>query len=116
MENLRQIGGIFMAKKYSPSGYYIITIDSSHVDDDGYLIIESEDEKLLYNILSGKVPYKPILLTDTISTLSGFATLNGVTLNLFSIAFDDGDVDGYTVLKFYYHSDDDKIAVTYQEY
>ena len=81
-----------MSKKMTPSGYQIIVIDSSHIDDDNYLIIDNEDAKILKEILSSdKPPKKPILLCDENTTLMGFATYFGKSL---SIIHGEVELDG----------------------
>ena len=51
-----------MAKKYIPSGYQIISIDVSDKTNGTPFTPETEDEKLLYEILSSDKIKKPILL------------------------------------------------------
>lgn len=50
-----------MSKKYVPSGYQIINIDVSDKTSGTAFTPETEDEKLLFELLSGNVK-KPILL------------------------------------------------------
>ena len=51
-----------MAKKYIPSGYQIISIDVSDKSSGTGFTPETEDEKILYEILSSSKFTKPILL------------------------------------------------------
>ena len=51
-----------MAKKYNPSGYQIINLDLTGKTSGTAFTPETEDEKLLYNILVNKKCNKPILL------------------------------------------------------
>lgn len=51
-----------MAKKYQPSGYYIINIDASDKSSGTPFTPETEDEKLLHNLLWNISQDKVILL------------------------------------------------------
>ena len=51
-----------MAKKYQPSGYQIINLDLTDKTSGTPFTPETEDEKLLYEILSSGKITKPILL------------------------------------------------------
>ena len=51
-----------MGKKYTPSGYQIISIDVSDQTSGTAFTPETEDEKLLHEILSSGEIKKPILL------------------------------------------------------
>ena len=113
-----------MGKAITPSGYYIISIDSSHVDDDGYLLEETEDEKVLYELCrTGKILNKPLLLSIKNNTLiiSSFAQVMKynddalITLNL--IGYDSSVVlsTGYTYF-IEFVSASDKIVITVGEY
>lgn len=51
-----------MGKKYTPSGYQIISIDVSAKTSGTAFTPETEDEKLLHEILSSGEIKKPILL------------------------------------------------------
>lgn len=78
-----------MAKKYVPSGYQIISIDVSDKTSGTPFTPETEDEKLLHEILSSGEIKKPILLNVVcdLGTLSGFGTqfnINDISLFTFT--------------------------------
>lgn len=62
-----------MGKKYTPSGYQIINIDVSARTSGIPFTPETEDEKLLHEILSSGEIKKPILL-NVITSLYGTIT------------------------------------------
>ena len=67
-------------KKYAPSGYVIINIDATGVTTGGTITNETEDVKVLKEILQkNDENSKPILLTvkTNLNLLSGFAVRNG---------------------------------------
>ena len=92
-----------MAKKYVPSGYQIINITSTDVDEDGYLILESKDAKILYELLDDnnpKIATKPILLNYE-NILIGFAIISGSKLSLCQVTYlSDGTVDSLNQIEF----------------
>lgn len=67
-----------MSKKYVPSGYQIISIDVSDKTSGTPFSPETEDEKLLYEILLSDEIKKPILLDIKSSGyhLVGFANID----------------------------------------
>ena len=103
-----------MAKKYVPSGYQIINITSTDVDDDGYLILESKDAKILYELLDNnnpKIVTKPILLNYE-DILIGFAIISGSKLSLCQATYlNDGTLDSLNQVEFIFESD--LVAVTF---
>ncbi len=74
-----------MSKKYVPSGYQIIVLDLSDKTSGTAFTPETEDEKILYEILRASKTSKPILLeinTPNIA-LSGFCVMeDDVTIYL----------------------------------
>lgn len=105
-------------KKYVPSGYQIISIDTSRVDDDGNLLEETEDEKVLYEIMrSGKLHRKPILMYAKMGNggaeLTGYPVILSNSLTLQQIKLAEGVIDGYTqiILELV----DNKILVSVEE-
>ena len=74
-----------MAKKYQPSGYYIINLDLSDKTSGTPFTPETDDEKLLFNILSNAIINKPILLklvTQNMGTYVGFPLYIGGALKV----------------------------------
>lgn len=64
---------------YKPTGSIRLHIDTTHVDNDGFLLEETEDEKILYDIMrKGKQFDKTIILT--LENGSGGAKLSGIPL------------------------------------
>ena len=105
-------------KKYVPSGYQIISIDATRVDDDGNLLEETEDEKVLYEICrSGKLHRKPILMDVHLGSnglhLTGVPMIVGDRITVQEIQLEEGSISGYTqvILELV----DDKILVTVEE-
>lgn len=71
-----------MSKKYVPSGYQIINLDLSDKTSGTPFTPETEDEKLLHEILSSIKLSKPILIhiiTNAVD-MCGFALLNDGSL------------------------------------
>ena len=102
-----------MGKKYVPSGYQILEIESTDKDNDDILLKNTDDEKLLYELFkSGKILEKPILLRVTASgtpTMCGFPI---VSLSAITLTWTDGvDYDSYS---FSYDSENDEITVIIQ--
>jgi len=91
-----------MAKKYAPSGYQIINIDLSAKTSGTAFLPETEDEKLLHEILSSGELKKPILLDITTENyhLSGVATWGGGAITLI-----DGHVGSSVSERITYASD-----------
>ena len=90
-----------MSKKYTPSGYQIIVIDTTHVDTDGYLIIDTDDSRRLLEILKTPIEKsKPVFLVDThtSSKFSGFTVRFGDSMWLSYFVGDGTALDGYQVL------------------
>ena len=91
-----------MAKKYVPSGYQIIHVDTENIDSQtGELDLTKGDNQLLLNILSSDVT-KPILLKVGIITV--FPIINGEHISfLEDIAFDEdtGDLNTYSYTDIY---------------
>ena len=105
-------------KKYVPSGYQIISIDVSRVDDDDNLLEETEDEKVLYELCrSGKLHRKPILMDVKMGVggahLTGFPIILGNSITVQQIKLEEGSINGYTqvILELV----DNKILVTIEE-
>lgn len=93
-----------MSKKYIPSGYQIITIDSSKTDEDGFLIIDNEDAKSLKELFEKGI-MKPVLLTDTYTKLSGFClfvTSHSLHLSNIVINEEDSSIDVYSSVELTY--------------
>lgn len=70
-----------MAKKYQPSGYQIIVIDVSDKINQTPFTPETDDEKLLHNLLqkSSSKDIKPILLSikgTSNGNVMGFTSIN----------------------------------------
>ena len=105
-----------MGKKYSPSGYQIIEIDLSHVDDNGYLIIDNEDSKILYDILSKPIlPSKPILLKDVRLPIMGFPVIVPNSLSLNYLSFSEGSLTTASCITINYDDVEDKLLVSFSE-
>ena len=73
-------------KKYVPSGYQIINIDTTDKTSGTGFTPETDDEKILYEILSsGKLEPKPILLKikTSVVSLCGYGVIvDDTNLNL----------------------------------
>ena len=83
-----------MAKKYSPSGYYIINLDLTGKTSGNSFDCETEDEKILYDVLvkvgNGEKD-KPVLLyllTDNI-TMVGFGVTGGGEITLQDLSYSE---------------------------
>lgn len=105
-------------KKYVPSGYQILSIDVTRVDENNHLLEETEDEKVLYDLMrNGKLDRKPILLQarhgNSGFVLTGFVIINGVSIQLSDIVLTDGVIDGYTIVKLGWTGE--KVVVEVQE-
>ena len=90
-----------MAKKYVPSGYQIINVVVN--PDDTTKLIDSEDKKILKELLQNSEFKKPVLLQihDLVNghDMSGFATFDSGTLILsfgitynYSLYIDSDDI------------------------
>ena len=107
-----------MSKKYVPSGYQIINITDTDIDDDGYLILDHEDCKVLFDIMVHEKYNKPILLSfnsqENTLQLIGFANiyLNAITLS--EIVISGGAVSGGNSVAFNLESNE-KISVSVNE-
>lgn len=76
--SLLRKGKINMSKKYAPSGYQIINLDFSDKTSNVGFVPETEDEKLVMDILKNEHYNKPILIslkTPQITHATGFALL-----------------------------------------
>ena len=108
-----------MAKKYIPSGYQIISIDSTIVDEvgsDEYLKIQTEDDKILEKMFKTNDFSKPILLMDKGTGLMGFPTIimgEYPYLSLNTVVYDDGNYVGTSLILSWYTN---KILVSRLEY
>ena len=80
-----------MGKKYSPSGYTIITIDVKDKTSGTPFTPETDDEKLLYNLLINPSIRKPILLTVLNAPEGNYFTGFG-TIVEYAITITDGFV------------------------
>lgn len=79
-----------MAKKYVPSGYQIITIDMTNKTSGTAFTPETEDEKILHEILSSGEISKPILLSlvgVTDDRCFGFGVVHGGTIYLINTVY-----------------------------
>ena len=87
-----------MGKSYKPSGYQIISIDVTDKTSGDTFAPETEDEKILFEILKEQKRNKPVLLSVKNSTSEslGFVLLGGQKAELvysdstirFSIGYD----------------------------
>lgn len=104
-------------KKYVPSGYQILSIDCSRVDNDGNLLEETEDEKVLYELFrNNRISSKPILLNAYVPSgfsITGFAIYNIGTLSILDLVMEDGSINGYTQVRLTYNNN--KINVRIEE-
>lgn len=85
-------------KKYVPSGYQIIVVNVTGKTSGSTFAPQTEDEKILFEILQNQKCNKPILLTivDSDSKYTGFVALGGNKAELvfsdstlsFSIGYD----------------------------
>lgn len=106
-----------MAKKYTPSGYQIITIDIADKTSGTDFTPVTEDEKILLNIIDSgtkDILQKPILLNVLNSgdiVISGYATMKsgGVSVscgrNGDNLVFVEFDKNGETTVLFTYYED-----------
>lgn len=78
-----------MGKKYVPSGYQIININVENKTSGQGFAPETDDEKLLLELLENGVK-KPILInlvTSVAGEFFGFATIYGSNLNILTITY-----------------------------
>lgn len=107
-----------MGKKYVPSGYQIINITQNDVDDDGYLLLDHEDCKIIFEILLNQKMNKPILMsyqsTAASVSLCGFAKIYQSSIVLTEINMDSGSISGGNQVKFILE-DNVRVAVVNEE-
>lgn len=100
-----------MSKKYTPSGYQIINIDFDRLDEDSYLPKETEDEKILFQILKTGIVQKPILLHEKTTQTTGFPVISEHLLSIQSLL---SDFASNVTIVVKWDSEEDKLLVTYE--
>ena len=99
-----------MSKKYTPSGYQIINLDFDRLDD-GYLPKETEDEKILFQILKTGICPKPILLQEKTTQTTGFPVISYHLLSIQSLLT---DFASNTIIVIKWDYEKDKLLVSYE--